>query len=900
MASYSNSTYSNSFYDLTGVYFNSTNQSSSSVDLDQLDARYLIKSSGGTISNNLIVSGSVDIQTSLTIPNIGNVENSLDGKQDVIDDGDLSISKTNGLQTALTELDEVTESHTEDLATNTADILTKQDLITSATDLECNSLTTGDLEVNGNITKKTYFDTIVVRRPTGVSGVGSDRIGVKELQCWVNGVNIMTDNGLTSYFASWLDKDTDTGPQNVATPSTLAHNNSLEDLGALSTGSEGLNSALIIKNIPTTSIHNIQAIVFYSRDSNDTLQTAVGLGIELYNSTNDPNLITPLASTPVITATALLVYRYDFPSIDTYTDFVGVNSISNIVNNTFAFTQVIVVISYTEITGDVVVAGDLTAENFVVGSTNVITELTSLDTRLDEEELKTTALQTLTESHTDDITANTADILTKQATITDGSLTIARTDGLQTALNAKQATITDGSLTIARTSGLQTALNAKQATITTSTSLSLDILTATNIISKNTTGTGELTVEGLGLNYDAYLDLKNILRAQVLTTLDGGWYRIRSGGGSTNIGILSFEKLSPVDGSLLLTPLSILNNGDIVAQKNLYVGQNTGDTTTKSIFFGGTLGDNTYLNTVIENRIYEVGIEKSELLLFKGNDVEGVAGADRIRLRGANIVFDTYPTASTTRTVENIRMTILSNGNVGIGTTTPTALLDVNGDVLVAGDVTAENLIVGSTNVITEIGTKQATLNDNVDITTGTIGSGNITGRVGSTITAPTITASTSLLYGTTNVETKITEIEDTLETTSRLNNANVFTANQEIEGSLKATFVSVTNTTPIQDSHLTSRFYVDSLVQTRVREVEDEIVILTATQTEQTSQSSSQSQSIIDLEELTVTHTSDIFDLEVGKQATITDGSLTIARTDGLQTTLTDILSRLTALENA
>jgi len=354
-----------------------------------------------------------------------------------------------------------------------------------------------------------------------------------------------------------------------------------------------------------------------------------------------------------------------------------------------------------------------------------------LDTRLYAEEPKTTALQTLTESHTDDITANTAAILTKQATITDGSLTIARTNGLQT------------------------ALNAKQATITTSTNLSLDILTATNIISKNTTGTGELTVEGLGLNYDAYLDLKNILRAQVLTTLDGGWYRIRSGGGSVSVGILSFEKLSPVDGSLLLTPLSILNNGDIVAQKNLFIGQNLNDTTTKSIFFGGTFGDNTYNNTVIENRIYEVDSERSELLLFKGNDVEGTGGADRIRLRGANIVFDTYPTASTTRTVENIRMTILSNGNVGIGRTTPTALLDVNGDVLVAGDVTAENLIVGSTNVITEIGTKQATLNDNVDITTGTIGSGNITGRVGSTITAPTITASTSLLYGTTNVETK-------------------------------------------------------------------------------------------------------------------------------------------------
>jgi hypothetical protein len=98
MASYSNSSYSNSFYDLTGIYFNSTIQSasSSSIDLDVLDARYFIKSSGGTISNNLIVFGSVDIQTSSTIPNIRNVEDALDGKQVVISDGDLSITKTDG------------------------------------------------------------------------------------------------------------------------------------------------------------------------------------------------------------------------------------------------------------------------------------------------------------------------------------------------------------------------------------------------------------------------------------------------------------------------------------------------------------------------------------------------------------------------------------------------------------------------------------------------------------------------------------------------------------------------------------------------------------------------------------------------------------------------------------
>jgi hypothetical protein len=47
---------SNSFYDLNGIYFNPTSQSSPSVDLD---AKYLVKKSGGTISNNLVVIGDI-------------------------------------------------------------------------------------------------------------------------------------------------------------------------------------------------------------------------------------------------------------------------------------------------------------------------------------------------------------------------------------------------------------------------------------------------------------------------------------------------------------------------------------------------------------------------------------------------------------------------------------------------------------------------------------------------------------------------------------------------------------------------------------------------------------------------------------------------------------------------
>jgi hypothetical protein len=105
MVSYSSSGYTNDFFDLSGIYFNSKSQGgdSSSVDLDELDRRYLLKS-GGDISNNLIMNGSLDVKTSLTLPSIGNVENSIQGKQNTINDGDLMIAKTDGLKGALNAL----------------------------------------------------------------------------------------------------------------------------------------------------------------------------------------------------------------------------------------------------------------------------------------------------------------------------------------------------------------------------------------------------------------------------------------------------------------------------------------------------------------------------------------------------------------------------------------------------------------------------------------------------------------------------------------------------------------------------------------------------------------------------------------------------------------------------
>ena len=282
-----------------------------------------------------------------------------------------------------------------------------------------------------NIDTKKYFDTIVIRRPTGLTG-NDFAINLRELQCWVNGVNIMIDNDLTSYFADWsVDKQVDIGFF-TGSPVNALYNNIIEtDFGTASSGGN-VNTAVIIKNIPITAIYDIQALVLYNRTGSGFKLRTIGLAIELYNSTNDPDLTEVLATTNVITS-GVNIYRFDFPSLSTYTDFVGVNSITNIVSNSIASTEEANVFFFTtEITGevwggDLSVVGDLTAENLIVGSTNVITELISLHIRLDIEEPKTTALQTLTASHTEDIATNTADILTKQDTIQDDYLTISKT-----------------------------------------------------------------------------------------------------------------------------------------------------------------------------------------------------------------------------------------------------------------------------------------------------------------------------------------------------------------------------------------------------------------------------------------------------------------------------------------
>jgi len=142
---------------------------------------------------------------------------------------------------------------------------------------------------------------------------------------------------------------------------------------------------------------------------------------------------------------------------------------------------------------------------------------------------------------------------------------------------------------------------------------------------------------------------------------------------------------------------------------NIRVGIST---TSNYITFRGTHydgpantgGELTYQHTYIGERIYDYSGtgERSELLIFKGNDIaDGVSGPDRIRLFAGEHRFDVLG-FNTTGTFEQVgvstaainKLTITSIG-VGIGTTNPTSALTVVG----SGTSTSQLFVSGVSTV---------------------------------------------------------------------------------------------------------------------------------------------------------------------------------------------------------
>ena len=195
---------------------------------------------------------------------------------------------------------------------------------------------------------------------------------------------------------------------------------------------------------------------------------------------------------------------------------------------------------------------------------------------------------------------------------------------------------------------------------------------------------------------------------------------IRSG--ANNSGRMVFETASAGTVSEKMTILPTGNVGigtsapgeRLDLRGNLRVG---GSTTSNYIAFHGTTGDGpgSFDHGYIGERIFS-GTESSELIIFKGNDVEGVSGPDRIRHIAANHVFDTYASALggsfaviSASTVPTTKMIIRQDGNVGIGTATPSQKLHVVGNTIITGSTEIGDSLQG-TAALTTTSTTQTSM----------------------------------------------------------------------------------------------------------------------------------------------------------------------------------------------
>jgi hypothetical protein len=235
-----------------------------------------------------------------------------------------------------------------------------------------------------------------------------------------------------------------------------------------------------------------------------------------------------------------------------------------------------------------------------------------------------------------------------------------------------------------RRQDITTGLSHGIAFATTTNDPSTTVPGASILFTRVTSITGHLSFNTAQLERLRILDNGNI---GIGTTNPGKRLEINSSSGdclrltyndSDGSATLFTDLSISASGQLTISPSSnnaTSVNGDILLKGSVIIGK---DSSNNLLRFNGTTGDSNANFTVIAERIYG-GTEQSELLLFKGNDPSGSAGPDRIRLRAAEHIFQTYTSAEDFSAYgdNNTRLFIGNNGNIGIGISGANAKLEM-------------------------------------------------------------------------------------------------------------------------------------------------------------------------------------------------------------------------------
>lgn len=152
-----------------------------------------------------------------------------------------------------------------------------------------------------------------------------------------------------------------------------------------------------------------------------------------------------------------------------------------------------------------------------------------------------------------------------------------------------------------------------------------------------------------------------------------------------------------------------LSGGTITGSLSVNGALRIGSSNSNYLAFYGTVGDGpgSYTHAYIGERLYG-GSESSELLLFKGNDIPGAPGPDRIRHIAAQHLFQVYTTAfGVSETFENVgtsslpitKLEINSNGIVVNGSCSASSFIS-SGDFTAPTYIATQRMVVSATGLV--------------------------------------------------------------------------------------------------------------------------------------------------------------------------------------------------------